>query len=479
MSMAAEQIAPLIASDDLASVERCFEAQRQAFGQDPYPSLQRRLDRLDRLEKALRRHEAEIRAAIALDFGNRAEQETRLIEELACIEGIRHARHHLRGWMRPERRRAAWWALPARARVLQQPLGVIGIVVPWNYPLLLSVNPLTAALAAGNHVMIKLSEFTPRFGALFDRIITDAFSADEVSVINGDAAVAHRFSALPFDHLLFTGSTRIGREVMRQASENLTPVTLELGGKSPVIATDGFSLTEMARRIMFAKLVNAGQTCAAPDYVLLPEGREDVFIHACREATRDMYPTLAGNPQYTTVINDRQYARLAGYLTEAAAAGATVHALHDEPADAQRRSFSPVALTGAGDTLRVMQEEIFGPILPIVSYRRLDEAIAYVNARPRPLALYFFGDRNDRDQVLQRTLSGGVTINNVALHATQEDLPFGGVGASGMGEYHGRYGFLAFSKGRAILYDSRLSGSALLRPPYGRMYDFVMRLLYR
>ncbi len=477
--MAAEDIANLVGSRDSAAMDRVFAAQRLAFAGEMYPSLVQRRARLDRLETALRAHDEAIRDAISQDFGNRAREETLLLEQFTTIEGLKYVRGNLRRWMRPERRRVAWWSLPGRARVLCQPLGVVGVIVPWNYPLFLAASPLVAALGAGNRVMVKMSEATPRFGELFAQLIGGAFAKDEVCVFNGEVEVARHFASLPFDHLLFTGSTQVGRQVMKAAAENLTPVTLELGGKSPAIITEDFDLEESARRIMFGKLTNAGQTCIAPDYVLVPAGRVDDFVAACRKAAHDFYPSLADNAQYTSVVNARQFARLQGYLEDARAQGATVHALHDDATVAESRRLSPVALTGVNDGMRVMREEIFGPILPVVPYAGLDEAIRYINARPRPLALYYFGGSEARERVLRETISGGVTVNNTLFHVAQGDLPFGGVGPSGMGHYHGREGFRTFSKPKGIYYDGRLSGSVLLRPPFGRLFRWMLRLLYR
>ena len=463
-----------------AQLTQALDLQRRAFGAEPWPSVAARRDRLDRLRRMLRADESAIRDAIGADFGIRAQQETLMFEQFTSIEGITYARRRLRRWMRSERRAVAWWSLPGRARLLPQPLGVVGVIVPWNYPLYLAVSPLTAALAAGNRVMLKMSEHTPRFGALFESLIARSFGSDEVMAVNGDAGVARAFAALPFDHLLFTGSTHVGREVMKAASANLTPVTLELGGKSPAIVAAGFDLAEAARRIMFGKLINAGQTCVAPDYALVQSADTGRFVEACRAATREFYPTLATNPQYTSIVNDRQFRRLAAGIDDALGRGATVHALHDDPIDVERRRFTPVAVTGVSDDMRLMQEEIFGPVLPIVSYGSLDDAIAYVNARPRPLALYYFGARGPAlDRVLTQTVSGGVTVNNTAFHVLQEDLPFGGVGASGMGHYHGKAGFDTFSKLKPVFYDRRFSGSRFLMPPYGRTFRALVRILYR
>ena len=463
-----------------AQLTQTLELQRRSFAADPNPPLAVRRDRLDRLRRMLREQMTDIRDAIAADFGMRASEETELLEQFTSLEGIAHARRHLRRWIRTERRPVAWWSLPGRARLMRQPLGTVGIIVPWNYPLYLAVSPLTAALAAGNRAMLKMSEHTPRFGALFETLVARYFSADEVVAVNGDTTVAKAFAALPFDHLLFTGSTQVGREVMKAASANLTPVTLELGGKSPAIVTAGFDLDETARRVMYGKLINAGQTCVAPDYALVPTPLVERFVESCRRATTAFYPKLATNPQFTSIINDRQFRRLSSCIEDARASGATVHRLHDEGTDAERRRLTPVALTGVSDSMRVMQEEIFGPLLPIVGYDSIDEAIAYVNARPRPLALYYFGAADsDLDAVLARTVSGGVTVNNTAFHVVQESLPFGGVGPSGMGHYHGRAGFDTFSKLKPVYLDGRLSASSMLLPPYGRKFRAILRLLNR
>ncbi len=463
-----------------AQLTPALELQRRSFEADPYPPLSARRDRLDRLRRMLREHFTSIRDAIAADFGVRASEETELLEQFTSLEGIAHARRHLRRWMRTERRPVAWWSLPGRARLMRQPLGVVGIIVPWNYPLYLAISPLTSALAAGNRAMLKMSEHTPRFGGLFESLVARSFSADEVIAFNGDVAIAKAFAALPFDHLLFTGSTPVGREVMKAASANLTPVTLELGGKSPAIVTNSFDLEESARRIMYGKLINAGQTCVAPDYALVPSALVDRFVKACRASTAAFYPQLATNPQFTSILDDRQFRRLTACIEDAKALGASVHRLHEEAVDAQRRRLPPVALTGVTDSMRVMQEEIFGPVLPVVAYDSIDEAIAYVNARPRPLALYYFGAADSGlDEVLARTVSGGVTVNNTAFHVVQESLPFGGVGASGMGHYHGRAGFDTFSKLKPVYFDGRLSASSLLLPPYGRKFRSILRLLNR
>ncbi len=464
------------------SLQGLFESQRRAFAAHPYPGDHQRRGHLLALERALKSGAEALAQAIHEDFGSRSTAETQLLEVFPSLGAIRHARRHLKRWMRPERRPVSLWFQPGRARVVWQPLGVVGIIVPWNYPVFLSLAPLVAALAAGNRVMIKMSELTPRTGEALERLLRAAFPEDLVAVVNGDVAVARAFAGLPFDHLLFTGSTAVGREVMRAAAANLTSVTLELGGKSPAIVAPGFPLAEAADKIMFGKCANAGQTCVAPDYVLVPAGTEQAFAEAARAAVARLYPTLAANPDYSAIVNERHYRRLAGYLEEARARGATVLEINpaQETLDPAARKLAPALVLGAGEGLQLMQEEIFGPVLPVVPYDNLDAALAHVAERPRPLALYYF----DRDpartrHVLERTHSGGVTVNDVLLHVGQEDLPFGGVGDSGMGHYHGRHGFETFSKQKGVFVQSRLSGAGLLKPPYGRRFEALIRLLLR
>ncbi len=457
-----------------------FDRQRAAYLAAPYPPVAERRAWLRALLGGLSKESSAIQSAIAADFGHRSRHETLLLEHFVAVEGIRHALRHVRRWARPERRGVSMWFRPGYARVILQSLGVVGIVVPWNDPLYLALGPLTGALAAGNRVMVKMSEFTPGFGALFADLLRRVFPLEVVAVVNGGVEVAQAFTALPFDHLLFTGSTKVGKQVMRAASEHLTPVTLELGGKSPTIVAPEASLGYAAQRIMFGKCANAGQTCVAPDYLLLPEGREAAFIEAARRAVERMYPALADNPDYTSIVTDHQLARLQSSLLDATNKGATAHPLHRESPPPAGRKMAPVALTGVTDAMRVMQEEIFGPILPIVPYRTLDEAIAYVNARPRPLALYYFGDEKAAvDAVLTRTISGGVTVNDTLVHVGLDGLPFGGVGPSGMGHYHGKAGFDTFSKAKGVFYQRRWNGFGMLLPPYGKVFDRIMRLMLR
>ncbi len=429
--------------------------------------------------RLLRDHGDDIAAAIGEDFGHRSPHETRILELFPSLQAAKHARARVTRWMRPERKPVALWFRPGRARVVKQPLGVIGVIVPWNYPLFLSVGPLVSALAAGNRVMIKMSEFTPRFAELFARLVADAFASDHVAVVTGAVDIARAFATKPFDHLLFTGSSSVGRQVMRAAAENLTPVTLELGGKSPAIIAPGFPVDEAARRIMWGKCLNAGQTCIAPDYVLLPADQLPRFIEAAGDEVRRLYPAGAASADYTAIIDARHYRRLLGYLEEARAKGAQTLPLAGGGSDVTRK-LPPTLVTGVTHDMCVMQDEIFGPLLPVVPYRTLDEALADVADRPRPLAMYYFDrDRARIDRVLDRSMAGGVTINETILHIAQDELPFGGVGASGMGHYHGEAGFTTFSKRKGVFVQSRLNGVRLFKPPYGKRVERLLKLILR
>jgi acyl-CoA reductase-like NAD-dependent aldehyde dehydrogenase len=458
-----------------------FARAGKAYAKTRMPSVQARRDALTQLEHLLTENQNEIAAAINADFGNRSLHETQLAELFPSLSAVRDAKRHVKSWMKPKRSWASLWFLPARTELRPQPLGVIGIIVPWNYPIFLSVPPLACALAAGNRVLIKMSEYSPNTGALFAQLIAKYFSPDHVSVINGDADVAREFSSLPFDHLLFTGSTEVGKHVMRAAAENLTPVTLELGGKSPAIIGPECKILDAAENIMFGKCVNAGQTCIAPDYVLLPRAQEQAFALAAQAVVARLYPTLAKNPDYTSIISARHLERLKGYLDDASARGATV--LPISPANESlegTQKLAPTLLANVNPEMRVMQEEIFGPILPLVPYDNLDDAIAYVNNRPRPLALYYFGNFDDHIQrVLNETVAGGVTINDALFHVTQDHLPFGGVGPSGMGSYHGKFGFDTFSKLKPIFYQPALNGLWMFKPPYGKRFESLIKFLLK
>ena len=464
-----------------APLRESFERQRTAIAASNTLDADARRAALATLGRLLRDNADALCAAVDRDFQGRARAETLLLELFPSYGAIKHARRHVKRWMRPQRRATNFWFLPGRSRLMFQPLGVVGIVVPWNYPIYLAVGPVVAALAAGNRVMVKMSEAAPATGELFERLVRASFDPELLTVVNGGPEVAQEFVALPFDHLLFTGSTAVGRHVMRAAAQNLTPVTLELGGKSPAIVGRGIDAAEAADKILFGKCLNAGQTCIAPDYALVPEESVETFAAAARATVARLYPRMRDNPHYTAIVNERHRARLAGYLDDARAQGARVEAINPAAEDfTGSPRMAPHLVTGAKDSMRVMQEEIFGPILPIVAYRTLDEAIAYVNARPRPLALYVFDhDRATVERVLAETVSGGVTVNETLLHIAQEELPFGGVGPSGMGEYHGRAGFETFSKRKAVFHQSRFNALKLLRPPYGARFERLVRILTR
>ncbi|WP_434627009.1 coniferyl aldehyde dehydrogenase [Chromobacterium sp. CV08] len=458
-----------------------FSRLRTASRAAPYPTAETRRSWLNALERLLQENRQALVDAVSLDFGQRSSVETRLAELFPSLEAVRHARRHLNRWMRPQRRGVSIWFQPAGASVLPQPLGVVGVVVPWNYPLFLSFGPIVAALAAGNRVMVKMSEYTPATGALLAQLAARHFGDDLLTVVNGGPELAQAFTRLPFDHLLFTGSTAVGRHVMRAAAENLTPVTLELGGKSPALVARGANLRRAAEAIVAGKMMNAGQTCVAPDYLLVNDKDRSLLLDEIRAAARRAYPTLAGNPDYTAIVNDRHYQRLRQWLDGARQAGARVEELNpagEDPAAARKMALTLVQ--DCPDDCALMREEIFGPILPVVSYDKFDEALAYINARPRPLALYLFDDDALRiERVLKETVSGGVSVNDTLLHVVQEDLPFGGVGPSGMGHYHGREGFLTFSKLKPVFRQSRLSGTWLTRPPYGGAVEWLLKLMLR
>ncbi len=446
--------------------------QRVAFAAAPYPSAPERRANLKQLLSAILARQDELAAAIDRDFGGRSRDEVLFSEIYVAVNAIRHARRHVSGWMAPRPRPVSWPLHPASAWVLPQPVGVVGIIVPWNYPIFLSMAPLAGALAAGNRVMLKPSESTPETSALLARMLADAFSPDLVTVVTGGVDVGREFASLPFDHLLFTGATSVGRDVMRAAAGNLTPVTLELGGKSPAIIAPDAHLDRAAADIAYGKLLNSGQTCIAPDYVLLPGGLLRPFVDALRKAVERYYP----GAQYTSIVNEKHYSRLGRYLEEARERG--VEAISMGPAPRSERQIAPTVLIDPPEDLEVMREEIFGPILPLKTYQTLEDAIAYVNQRERPLALYLFArDRRTIDRVLTHTVSGGVSVNDTLLHIAAEDLPFGGVGASGMGHYHGREGFDTFSKLKPVFRRHWLGLGRLLRPPHTRLHDWMQRIL--
>ena len=458
------------------ALEPLLAAQRAAYRANPMPSAEQRRAWLKALRELILGEQQALIEAVSRDFSNRAAEETLLAEIMPSLHGIDYASKRLGKWMKPSRRSVGLAFQPAAAKVVYQPLGVVGVIVPWNYPLYLAFGPLIGALAAGNRVMIKMSESTPATSQLVKELLARIFPEDMVAVVLGEAEVGQAFSRLPFDHLLFTGATSIGKHVMRAAAENLVPVTLELGGKSPAIVSADVPLADAAERIAFGKTMNAGQTCVAPDYVLVPQDRLEGFVAAYRTAVQRFYPKLENNPDYTAIINERQLGRLKGYIADAEAKGAQLVPLF--PGDQGRRLAHSLVLN-VSDEMKLMQEEIFGPLLPIVPYQRLDEAFAYINDRPRPLALYYFGyDKGEQQRVLHETHSGGVCLNDTLLHVAQDDMPFGGVGPSGMGHYHGHEGFLTFSKAKGVLIKQRFNAARLIYPPYGTAIQKLIQKLF-
>lgn len=474
-------------SQEFSAILTRYRSMRAASRELPPPTLAERRKQLKALRNLLASAKHEIAAAISRDFGYRAPRETLLSEILPALTTIHDALANTGRRLRSERRSVDLHFWPAENRLVWQPKGVVLIIAPWNYPLLLTIAPLVAALAAGNRVILKPSELTPTFSALLKRGLEGVLGADTVSVAIGGEDMAQALTALPFDHILFTGSARVGRLILQAAARTLTPVTLELGGKSPALVHESYDLGAAAARIARGKLMNAGQTCVAPDYVLAPAAKVDEFAHRYQKAAVRLYPSLLRNPDYSSIVSDRAFLRLQSVVGDARARGARVlvidpadELIPGEIGDRATRKIAPTVLTGVSEQMVVMQEEIFGPLLPIVPYTSLNDAIGAINARPRPLALYYFDtDRARISMVMERTVSGGASINDTILHVAQEGLPFGGVGASGMGAYHGDEGFRTFSHARGVFLQSRLAQTSRLDPPYGPAFDRITGFLVR
>ncbi|WP_439587023.1 coniferyl aldehyde dehydrogenase [Hydrogenophaga sp.] len=463
-------------------LQALFDAQFNASRAQIDVPLALRRDRLGRLRSLIETHAGALSEAIESDFGVRSRQLTEAADLFVLRAAIGQLQKELPRWMKTRRVATPIYLLPASAHIQRQPLGVVGVIGPWNYPLQLNLGPAATALAAGNRVMLKPSELTPHTSALMASLVQQSFAAEEFSVVLGGADVAQAFSALPFDHLFFTGSTSVGRLVAAAAAANLTPTTLELGGKSPCVVDASCDLNDAAIKIAHGKLLNAGQTCIAPDYVLLPRGQEAAFEQAYTAAVAKLFPTLAGNPDYAAIVSDRHHARLVALLDEANEKGARVVDVAPPAlgSSAPTRQMNPTLVFNPAPDLRLMKEELFGPILPVLPYDTIDETIAFINARPRPLALYWFGaDTSARDRLLGSTVSGGVTVNDTLMHVAHEGLPFGGVGESGWGSYHGESGFLRFTQQKPVLVQSRWAMGKLFYPPYGAAFDRVMGLLRR
>lgn len=460
-----------------SAMQAILERQKQAHLRDGSPSADKRIDWLDRCIGLLIDHQSEIEEALADDFGHRSKDASRLTDVASSIGALKHAKKHVAKWMRPERRKVDFplGLLGSKAEIHYQPKGVVGVISPWNFPVNLTFAPLAGVFAAGNRAMIKPSEFTEATSELMKSMFAKAFSEEEVAVITGGPEVGAEFTKLPFDHIIFTGATSIARHVMRAAADNLVPLTLELGGKSPVVLGRSADMDKAAARIMAGKTLNAGQICLAPDYAYVPEEKQGDFTRAASAAVETMFPTgLKDNDDYTSIVNQRHYDRLMGYLDDAREKGAEIVEINptgENFSQQPHHKIPPHLVLNPSDEMAIMQDEIFGPILPVKTYSETAEAVAYINEHDRPLGLYYFGeDGGERDMVLNNTTSGGVTVNDVIFHVAQEDLPFGGIGPSGMGAYHGREGFLEFSHAKSVYTQTGSEILAMMRPPYGEKF---------
>lgn len=462
------------------NLETLFFALKERTRTHPFPNLKQRLSLLNQLRKGLLKYEDALLAALTMDYGQRSPQESRIMELVPTLSEIKHAKRHLARWMQSDSRRTHISMFPAKAKVMFQPKGLVGIISPWNYPILLCLGPLVGALAAGNRAMLKVSEFCPATNAVLRQLLEEALGNEWIAFIEGEAEVANAFTQLPFDHLLFTGSTQVGKKVMANAAQHLTPVTLELGGKSPVILTPSANPKKAAERIIFGKLLNAGQTCVAPDYILCHRQQKPALIHHMKHTLARMYPNGIDSSDYTSLINEKQLTRLKDYLVQVEQHQVCCENLMPQGPQWKDNKLALHLLHQPDDQLNVMQEEIFGPILPLILYNELDEAIEYINARPRPLALYLFSQQTKEHQRVEKQIvCGGLLINHTLLHVAQADLPFGGVGDSGMGMYHAIEGFRTFSHSKAVLHKKGPNLIRLLMPPYTSMAHKVMKKLWR
>ncbi|MES3108342.1 coniferyl aldehyde dehydrogenase [Sphingomonas aurantiaca] len=461
---------------DLQALHTAFDRQHRASRDQAAASAPIRQALLDSLRELLIDGRAALVRAISDDFGGRSQAETDILEIVPLVTAIGHTRSRLTRWMRDAPRRVDLSLQPGRAWVRYEPLGVVGVIAPWNYPLFLTLGPAIDALAAGNRVLIKPSEASPAFAAVLARLVAERFDADRLTVVPGDVAVSQALSGLPLDHLVFTGSTNVGRHILRAAADHLTPVTLELGGKSPAIVAPDFAIDRAAKSIAFGRYLNAGQTCVAPDYALVPAASARHFADSVLSAAFQRYRTIEGNGDYSNIIDARHHRRLIDAIEEARRGGAEI-LTHPSPPPTGRR-IAPTIVLGAPDDCTLMREEIFGPVLPVKPYATLDSAMAFVRARPRPLALYCFADGAAMQRrILDSATSGGVTINSTLLHVAQHSLPFGGIGASGMGAYHGHDGFLRFSHARAVHKAGPITMFERLGPPWGATARLTMRVL--
>ena len=463
-----------MASGNAARMRQILDKQKAAHIREGAPSAELRMDRIDRCISQLIKYKDEIADALCEDFGHRSKDQTTFTDVVSSLGPLKHSKANLRKWMKPEKRKveAPLNLLGAKARLEYQPKGSVGVISPWNFPVQLTFAPLANILAAGNRAMIKPSEFTEATSALMEKMFSEVFDEEEIAVITGGPEVGGEFCALPFDHIIFTGATSIAHHVMRAAAENLVPLTLELGGKSPVIIGRSADMEKTAARVMNGKALNAGQICLAPDYVFTPEESVGAFVDASQKAVAKMFPTgLKDNDDYTSVINQRHYDRLQGYLEDAKAKGGEIVEINpagENFSQQPHHKIPPTLVLNPSDEMDIMKDEIFGPLLPVKTYKGVEDAVSYVNAHDRPLGLYYFGaDKAEEAKVLNSTTSGGVTVNDVIFHVAQEDLPFGGVGPSGMGSYHGHDGFKEFSHKKSVYTQTGNEILAMFRPPYG------------
>ncbi len=466
-----------------SQMQSILDRQRAAYLAEGVVSSETRMDRLERAVQVVKKHQKAFVQAMNEDFGHRSEHQSLFTDVASSVGPLRHAQQNLKRWQKKDKRKVTPGILAllgAKAWVEYQPLGVVGVISPWNFPVNLTFTPLAGVLSAGNRCMIKPSEYTPATSAAMAAGFAEEFDEEEIAVITGGPQTGADFSGLAFDHLLFTGATSVAKHVMRAASENLVPVTLELGGKSPVIISPKADMAPTTDALMAGKMMNAGQICLAPDYVFVPRDRMGEFVESSKRSVAKMYPTLLDNPDYTSVVNARHFERINGYVDEARERGVEVVEINPADEDFRQQSahkIAPTLLIDPPEDSAVMQEEIFGPVMPIKSYDSLDETLDYVNSHDRPLGLYYFGtDQQETERVLNQTTSGGVTLNDVVMHVAQENLPFGGVGPSGMGAYHGEDGFRTFSHAKAVFKQATFNPAEKLglRPPYG---DKLMSLL--
>ena len=473
----------VVSPDIEIRMQDALKAQRESYLQEGFVSVETRIDRLNRAIDVLVRHADRISEAINKDFVCRPDQINLMTDVAASIGSMKHCRKHLKKWMKDEKRPSTFplGLLGGRSHIQYQPKGVVGIVAPWNFPVAMVFQPLAGILAAGNRAMIKPSEFTPETSKVIEEIVAEAFDPTEVTTFSGGPEVGQAFSALPFDHMIFTGATNIARHILTAAARNLVPVTLELGGKSPVVISRSADLEQAMQRVMLGKTLNAGQICLAPDYLLVPEEQLEQVISLATKAVKEMYSSLRDNDQYTSVINERHHKRLSGYLEDAVQRGCRIIPLNPANEDFSNGTgkIPPTLIVSPESDTLCMEEEIFGPLLPIRTYKDFDETIDYINANPRPLAAYYFGtDKGEEEAFLHRTTSGGVCINDVIFHIAQEDMPFGGVGPSGMGAYHGIEGFKTFSHAKSIYSQTLKFNVAKLGgmlPPYGKTSEKTIK----